>query len=106
MYAAVADGEVDVISAYSSDGRIAQTTSSCSTIPRARSRPMTRCCCWRRSAPATLRCATRWRRCMGRIRIEAMRAANLRAAQGGSDSSPGAVARWLWEHVAGTDARR
>ena len=34
--------------------------------PGARSRPTTRWCCWRRSAPTTRRCARRWRRCSAR----------------------------------------
>jgi osmoprotectant transport system permease protein len=36
---------------------------------------------------------------LGRIDIAAMREANLRAAGGDGDASPGAVARWLWEKI-------
>jgi osmoprotectant transport system permease protein len=36
---------------------------------------------------------------LGKIDIATMREANLRAAGGNSDSSPDAVARWLWEQI-------
>ena len=36
---------------------------------------------------------------LGKIDIDAMREANLRAAGGEGASSPDAVARWLWEKI-------
>jgi hypothetical protein len=53
MYAAVASGEVDVIAGYTSDGLIAKYDLVSLGDTRPRSRPMTRWCCWRRSAPMT-----------------------------------------------------
>jgi hypothetical protein len=59
MYAAVASGEVDVIAGYTSDGLIANTIWWRWTIQGTRSRPTTRWCCSRRSAPTTTACARR-----------------------------------------------
>ena len=55
MYQAARAGDVDVVSAYTSDGRIAQSISPCSTTPSAPSRPMTPSCCCHRAAPRTRR---------------------------------------------------
>ena len=52
MYRAVADGDVDVISAFSSDGRIAQYDLIVSPIPSRRCRLTTPCFCWCRRSCA------------------------------------------------------
>ena len=96
MYAAAAAGEVDVISAYTSDGRIAQhdlvvLDDPKQAIPpydaillisprKATDRPLI-------EALAPL---------IDAIDINLMREANLRAAQG---ASPDEVARWLWDEI-------
>jgi glycine betaine/choline ABC-type transport system substrate-binding protein len=36
---------------------------------------------------------------IGAIDVGLMRAANLRATGGGGDTSPEAVARWMWEEI-------
>jgi osmoprotectant transport system permease protein len=38
---------------------------------------------------------------LGKIDIADMRAANLRASGNDATSSPDAVARWLWDRIAG-----
>ena len=59
MYAAVASGDVDVIAGYTSDGLIAKYDLVVLDDTNMRSRPMTRSCCWRRSAPTIRRCSRR-----------------------------------------------
>src|SRR5262249_45584137 len=97
MYPAAAAGEVDVISAYTSDGRIAQhdlvvvadpkhAIPLCDAIlllapKRAGDRALT-------DALAPL---------VGAIDVKLMREANLRAT--GPGASPAEVARWMWGEI-------
>jgi len=99
MYAAVASGEVDVIAGYTSDGLIAKydlvvLDDSKHAIPpydaivlispkRAEDQVL-------RTALAPL---------LGRIDIATMREANLRASGNDANSSPDAVAKWLWDKI-------
>jgi osmoprotectant transport system permease protein len=99
MYAAVASGEVDVIAGYTSDGLIAKydlvvLEDTRHAIPpydaivllapkRANDQAL----------PAALKPL------LGRINIAEMREANLRASGNDANSSPDAVARWLWEKI-------
>ncbi|HEV7408792.1 MAG TPA: ABC transporter permease/substrate-binding protein [Bradyrhizobium sp.] len=99
MYAAVASGEVDVIAGYTSDGLIAKydlvvLDDTKHAIPpydaivlispkRADDQVL-------HAALASL---------LGRIDIATMREANLRASGNDANSSPDAVARWLWEKM-------
>ncbi|MGO9358154.1 MAG: ABC transporter permease/substrate-binding protein [Xanthobacteraceae bacterium] len=106
MYAAVAAGDVDVIAGYTSDGQIGKYDLVVLDDPKGAIPPYDAVLLLapKRAGDAALRDALA--PLMGRIGIAAMRAANLRAAQGGSDSSPGAVARWLWERVSEKPAVR
>jgi osmoprotectant transport system permease protein len=99
MYAAAAAGEVDVISAYTSDGRIAQHDLVVLDDPRQAIPPYDAILLVspRRASDAGFRNALR--PLVGAIGVKLMREANLRVAKGGNDSSPEAVARWLWDRI-------
>jgi len=96
MYAAVASSEVDIIAGYTSDGLIAKYDLVVLDDPRQAIPPYDAVLLLspKRAADAKLRNALQ--PLLGRIDIEAMRAANLQA---GSGSTPDAVARQLWEKV-------
>jgi osmoprotectant transport system permease protein len=99
MYPAVANGEVDVISAYTSDGQVAKYDLAVLDDPKGAVPPYDAILLVspRRANDAALREALR--PLTGAISVEAMRAANLRAASGGEQSAPEAVARWLWQQI-------
>ena len=99
MYAAAASGEVDVIAGYTSDGLIAKYDLVALGDPRHAIPPYDAIVLLapKRAADQALREALQ--PLLGRIDIATMREANLRAAGGNGDSSPDAVARWLWERI-------
>jgi glycine betaine/choline ABC-type transport system substrate-binding protein len=99
MYAAVAASEVDVIAGYTSDGLIAKYDLVVLDDPSHAIPPYDAIVLLspRRAGDRALRAALQ--PLLGRIDISAMREANLRAAGGNGESSPEAVARWLWEKV-------
>jgi osmoprotectant transport system permease protein len=99
MYAAVASGDVDVIAGYTSDGQIVQYDLMVLDDPKRAIPPYDAVVLLspQRATDEALRAALA--PLLGRIDITAMREANLRAARGGADGSPTAVARWLWERV-------
>ena len=101
MYAAVATGEVDVIAGYTSDGLIAKydlvtLEDTKHAIPPYDAIVLVTP---KRAGDQALRAALQ--PLLGRIDISIMREANLRAAGGGSASSPDAVARWIWQKIGG-----
>jgi osmoprotectant transport system permease protein len=101
MYPAIAAGEVDVISAYTSDGGIAQHDLVVLEDPKQALPPY----------DAILLVSTRrandralidaLRPLIDAVDVASMREANLRASTGGADASAGSVATWLWEKVRG-----
>jgi osmoprotectant transport system permease protein len=97
MYAAVASGEVDVIAGYTSDGLIAKYGLVVLDDVRHAIPPYDAVLLLspKRAGDQALQAALK--PLLGRIGISDMREANLRAS--GSDASPDAVARWLWEQV-------
>jgi osmoprotectant transport system permease protein len=97
MYAAVASGEVDVIAGYTSDGLIAKYDLAVLDDPKHAIPPYDAIVLLapKRAHDAGLQAALK--PLLGRINIEAMRAANLRAAGNDAAASPDAVARWLWD---------
>jgi osmoprotectant transport system permease protein len=99
MYPAAANGNVDVISAYTSDGRIAQY--DLVVIPDDRhaipSYDAILLVAAKRANDKALLDALR--PLIGAIDVDTMRAANLRANGSGADAAPAVVARWLWEKV-------
>jgi osmoprotectant transport system permease protein len=99
MYAAAASGEVDVIAGYTSDGLIAKYDLVVLDDPRHAIPPYDAMVLLapKRANDQALRAALQ--PLLGKIDISAMREANLRAAGGDGDSSPDAVARWLWEKI-------
>jgi osmoprotectant transport system permease protein len=99
MYQAAQSGEVEVISAYSSDGRIAKNDLVVLADPRQAIPPYDAIVLVspRRANDEALIAALK--PLIGAIDVETMRAANLRASGGGADASPPAVARWLWSRI-------
>jgi len=99
MYAAVASGEVDVIAGYTSDGLIAKydlvvLDDAKHAIPPYDAMVLL---APKRAGDQALRLALQ--PLLGKIDIATMREANLRAAGNDAESSPDAVARWLWEKI-------
>ena len=101
MYAAVASGEVDVIAGYTSDGLIAKYDLVVLDDPKHAIPPYDAIVLLapKRASDSALRSALQ--PLLGKIDIAAMREANLRAAGGDGAASSDAVARWLWEKIAG-----
>ena len=99
MYPAAASGDVDVISAYTSDGRIAQYGLVVITDEKHAIPPYDAILLLapKRANDAALRDALR--PLIGAIDVENMRAANLRANGNDAAAAPDAVARWLWEKL-------
>ncbi|MDF0522527.1 ABC transporter permease/substrate-binding protein [Bradyrhizobium yuanmingense] len=101
MYAAVASGEVDVIAGYTSDGLIAKYELTALDDPKRAIPPYDAILLLapKRAGDARLQAALK--PLLGKIDIATMREANLRASGNDANSSPDAVARWLWEKVGG-----
>jgi osmoprotectant transport system substrate-binding protein/osmoprotectant transport system permease protein len=101
MYSAVADGEVDVISAYTSDGRIAQYDLTVLGDPKRAIPPYDAILLIspQRANDKALREALR--PLVNAIDVTLMRAANLRASRGEGKASPEEAARWLWQQIRG-----
>ena len=92
MYPAAAAGEVDVISAYTSDGRIAQFDLQVLDDPRHAIPPYDAILLVSPKRTNDKAFLDALRPLIDAIDVETMRAANRRASEG---ASPEAVARWL-----------
>jgi len=106
MYPAAAGGDVDVIAAYTSDGRIVQFDLLVLDDPRHTIPPYDAILLvapQRRGDRALLEAL---KPLIGRIDVETMRQANLRAGGGGADASPAAAARWLWGEIGKLNPQR
>jgi osmoprotectant transport system permease protein len=99
MYAAVASGEIDVITGYTSDGLIAKYDLVALEDSRHAIPPYDAILLLapKRKDDQALQAALA--PLVDRIDIGTMREANLRAAGGDSAASPPAVARWLWDKI-------
>lgn len=99
MYAAVAAGEVDVIAGYTSDGLIAKYDLIALEDPAHAIPPYDAVLLLapRRAGDDALKAALT--PLLGKIDIATMREANLRASGNNAESSPSAVAQWLWEKI-------
>jgi len=99
MYAAVANGDVDVIAGYTSDGLIAKYDLVVLDDPRQAIPPYDAVVLLspKRANDAALSSALQ--PLFGRIDIATMREANLRAAAGDGDRSATGAARWLWQKI-------
>ncbi len=99
MYSAVANGEVDVISAFSSDGRIARYDLVTLTDPK-QSMPAYDAellLAPRRSDDKAMRDALT--PIVGKIDVELIRAANLLADRDRDKQNTAQDARWLWKQI-------
>ncbi len=97
MYQAAANGDVDIVSAYSSDGRIAKYDLKVLADPRHAIPPYDAILLIapKRANDDTL--AATLKPLAGAIDVATMREANLRASTSGE--TPGAVARWLASEI-------
>jgi osmoprotectant transport system permease protein len=93
MYRAAADGEVDVISAYTSDGQIAKYDLVVLDDPRHAIPPYDAILLLSPRRVGDEKLIAALKPLIGAIPVAAMRAANARAADGGT--TPDDVARWL-----------
>ena len=96
MYRAVADGSADVITAFSSDGRIAALDLVTLADPAPRAAELRRGAAGL-AAPraATARCVDALRPLIGAIPVERMRQANLMVDRDADKRTPAEAARWL-----------
>jgi osmoprotectant transport system permease protein len=99
MYAAVASGEVDVIAGYTSDGLIKKYDLVVLDDPKHAIPPYDAIMLLAPKRAGDERLQTALKPLLGRIDIADMREANLRASGNDAESSPDAVARWLWDKV-------
>lgn len=99
MYGAVANGDVDVISAFSSDGRIARYDLVVLEDPRQALPPYDAILLVspQRAEDEDLRRALL--PLVGRIDVELMQQTNLRADRDEDKETPAQAARWLWEQI-------
>jgi osmoprotectant transport system permease protein len=97
MYPAAAAGEIDVISAYTSDGRIARFDLVVLDDPKRAIPPYDAILLVAAKRADDRALIEAVRPLVGAIDVELMREANLRA--GGNSSSIEDVARWLWSEI-------
>jgi osmoprotectant transport system permease protein len=100
MYSAASAGEVDVITAFTSDGRIAQHDLVVLDDPRQAIPPYDAILLVSARKSGDRAFTDALRPLIGAIDVELMREANLRIAVGGADASPAEVARWLEGEIA------
>jgi osmoprotectant transport system substrate-binding protein/osmoprotectant transport system permease protein len=99
MYKAAASGDVDVISAFSSDGRIAQYDLKVLADPKQALPPYDAILLLAPEYANDAKLIAALKPLIDAVPVKLMRAANLRAANSGA--TPAAVARWLWEKIEG-----
>jgi osmoprotectant transport system permease protein len=99
MYPAAAQGDVDVIAAYTSDGRIAKHALAVLEDPRQAIPPYDAILLIAPGRSGDRALIDALSPLLGAIDVERMRAANLRATGGGPDASPRAAAAWLWSEI-------
>jgi len=99
MYPAAAAGDVDVVAAYTSEGRVAQYDLVVLVDPKHAIPPYDAILLLAPRNADDRALSDALRPLVGAIDVALMREANLRATGGGDDSSPEAVARWMWEEI-------
>ena len=99
MYSAVANGDVDVISAYTSDGRIAQYDLVVLDDPKHVIPPYDAVLLVSPKRKNDQALIDALRLLVGAIDVTMMRAANLRVSDGDNNSSPREAALWLWGQI-------
>jgi osmoprotectant transport system permease protein len=100
MYPAAASGDVDVISAYTSEGRIAQYDLVVLEDIKHVIPPYDAVILISPRDADDRALVDALRPLVGAIDVDLMRAANLRATSGPGDRSPDAVARWMADEIA------
>jgi osmoprotectant transport system permease protein len=106
MYSAVAAGDVDVITAFTSDGRIAQHDLVVLEDPRQAIPPYDAILLVSARKAGDRRLMETLRPLVDAIDVTLMREASLRVAVGGDASSPAAVARWMAGKIPAHRSRR
>jgi len=99
MYPAAAAGEVDVISAYTSEGRLAQYDLVVLDDPAHAIPPYDAILLLAPGRAHDEKLVAALAPLVGAIYVDLMRAANLRADGKGGDSAPEAIARWMWSKI-------
>jgi osmoprotectant transport system permease protein len=100
MYPAIAAGEVDVIAAYTSDGRIAQYDLDVLADPKHAIPPYDAILLIAPKRAGDEHFIEALQPLIGAINVTLMRDANARASTDGT--SPDRVARWMWEQIGNT----
>jgi osmoprotectant transport system permease protein len=103
MYEAVANGEADVISAFSSDGRIAKYDLVLLEDPKQTIPPYDAVLLVAPSRVGDQPMLAALRPLIGKIDVKLMQEANLRADRSDDKKTPEQVARWLWERIGKTE---
>ncbi|HXJ00239.1 MAG TPA: ABC transporter permease/substrate-binding protein [Micropepsaceae bacterium] len=99
MYKAVADGEVDVITAFSSDGRIAEYDLVTLSDPKAAIPPYDAILLLAPKRAADAKLVTALQPLVGHIPVERMRAANELVSRKTDQAPPAEAARSLWQAI-------
>jgi osmoprotectant transport system permease protein len=99
MYQAAVSGDVDVVSAFSSDGQIAKYDLKVLADPKQAIPPYDAVVLIGRSRATDAKLAAALKPLIGAIPVDTMQEANLRASSTGA--SPSEVARWLWSKISG-----
>jgi osmoprotectant transport system permease protein len=99
MYPAIAAGEVDVIAAYTSDGRIAQYGLDVLPDPKQAIPPYDAILLIAPKRASDQRFIEALQPLIGAISVALMRDANARASASADGTSPDRVARWMWEQI-------
>jgi osmoprotectant transport system permease protein len=99
MYGAVASGDVDVISAFSSDGRMARFDLVILDDPKRALPPYDAVLLLAPNRANDEDLHRALTPLVGRISVELMRAANLRSDREQDKETPAQAARWLWERI-------
>ena len=97
MYQAAANGDIDVMSAFSSDGQIAKYDLKVLADPKQAIPPYDAIVLVAPGRAKDQKFIAALEPLIGAIPVALMRQANLRAASSGA--TPAAVARWLWGEV-------
>jgi osmoprotectant transport system permease protein len=99
MYQAAASGEVDAISAYTSEGRIKQYDLVVLEDPKHAIPPYDAILLVSPKRANDEKLINALKPLLGSINLDLMREANLRADGKGGKSSPDEIARWMWEKI-------
>jgi osmoprotectant transport system permease protein len=101
MYKAAADGDVDVITAFSSDARVAQYDLVLLADPKQAIPPYDAVLLLAPARRTDAKLKAALKPLVGGIPIARMRAANLMVGRADNQATPAEAARWLWSAIAG-----